>query len=112
MCAVTRPPGAACAPAVQTQPQRLAYLDKMVKENLRQSMNCGDVKLSFKSTEQAGEVVGRRIEEDVQIQRDDRRAFELGCHPADDEEVDLVSDQDTQEAEEPNASGLGHAAAP
>ena len=45
---------ARCAPAIQTQPDRLLFLDATVKENLHKTMACNDVKLSFQKTDQTG----------------------------------------------------------
>jgi hypothetical protein len=48
--------GIACAPSVQTQAQRLAYVQetKDGTQLLQKSMNCEDIKLTFRTTRQVG----------------------------------------------------------
>src|SRR5262245_52253527 len=59
--------------------------------------------------EETTQVLGSLIVEDVEVERQDRRPFELGRHSTHDDEADTVAEQDPEETEELNAPRLVHA---
>jgi hypothetical protein len=63
-------------------------------------------------SEEAIEVPGRLVAQDVQVQGQDGSPFELRGDSTDDEKLDAVAEQDAEEAEELNALRRGQGGAP